>query len=345
MRGSTIKVGTRGSALALAQSQQVIKRLKEFHPKLNFVIVSIKTAGDRITSAAELRSAGKGLFVKEIERALLGRRISMAIHSMKDLPSVLPEGLVIGAVPERADASDVFIGRNSTPIEKLPPGAQVGTSSLRRQAILKSLFPNLRLVELKGNLDTRLEKLRGPRSTLSGIVVAAAGVRRLYPDNGIPTQLLPRDKLVPAAGQGAIAIEIRGRDEEMRKIIQPIHHESTAACVEAEREFQRRLEGGCQVPIGAYAEASDDGLIRLTACLASLDGRRVIRESQSGTMDDPNGIAAALETVVNAKGAQEILSEIRPEAARAPRSARPHRNGHARPKRRASPRHRARARR
>ena len=345
MKGSTVKVGTRGSALALAQSTQIIRRLKEIHPKLNFVLVPIKTAGDRITSAAELRKAGKGLFVKEIERALIGRRISMAIHSMKDLPSELPDGLAIGAVPARADASDVFIGRNSTPIEKLPPGAQVGTSSLRRQAILKSIFPHLSFVELKGNLDTRLEKLRAPRSALSGIVVAAAGVGRLYPENGIPTQPLPMEVLVPAAGQGAIAIEIRGRDEEMRKLLQPIHHESTAACVDAEREFQRRLEGGCQVPMGAHAEASDDGLLRLTACLASLDGRRIIRESQTGTLDNPLAIAAALETVVNSKGAQEILSALRPPPARPAQSARPHRNGRAmRPNRRGSSRPKVRAR-
>jgi hydroxymethylbilane synthase len=324
VRGSTVKVGTRGSALALAQTQLILKRLKEIHPKLNFVAVPIKTAGDRITSAAELRRAGKGLFVKEIERALLSRKISMAVHSMKDLPSELPEGLVIGAVPERADASDVFIGRNSTPIEKLPPGAQIGTSSLRRQAILKSLFPQFRYVELKGNLDTRLEKLRAPRSPLAGIVVASAGVRRLYPDNGIPAQPLPRAKVVPAAGQGALALEIREGDEEMLRILRPLHHEATAACVAAEREFQRRLEGGCQVPMGAYAEASEDGLLRLTACLASLDGRRIIRESQTGSLDDPMSIAQALETTVNSRGAQEILSELRP---RAPRSSRPHRNG------------------
>ena len=345
MRGSTVKVGTRGSALALAQTRQVLKRLQEFHPKINFVVVPIKTAGDRITSAEELRRAGKGLFVKEIERALLSRKISIAVHSMKDLPSELPDGLVIGAVPERADASDVFIGRTAMPIEKLPPGSQIGTSSLRRQAILRSIFPHLRFVELKGNLDTRLEKLRAPRSPLSGIVVAAAGVRRLYPENGIPTQLLPRDQVVPAAGQGAIALEIRAADEEMRELLKPIHHDATAACVEAEREFQRRLEGGCQVPMGAHAEASDDGLIRLTACLASLDGRRLVRESQSGTVEDPKGVAEALETIVNSRGAQEILAEIRPKPAR---STRPHRNGQAKSKRRASrprprPRPRARA--
>src|SRR6185295_625485 len=230
---STVKVGTRGSALALAQTRQILARLQQFHPKLNFVIVPIKTAGDRITSAAALRKAGKGLFVKEIERALLARKISMAVHSMKDLPSELPEGLVLGAVPERADPSDVFIGRNATPIDKLPAGSQIATSSLRRQAILKSMFPHFTFVEMKGNLDTRLEKLRNPRSNLAGIIVAAAGVRRLYPENGIPSQSLPTDKVVPAAGQGALALEIRENDEDMQKILSVVHHPSTAVCVEA----------------------------------------------------------------------------------------------------------------
>lgn len=312
MRGTTIKVGTRGSALALAQTNQVLKRLQEIHPKLNFVVVSIKTAGDRITSAAELRKAGKGLFVKEIERALLSRKISLAVHSLKDLPSELPDGLVLGAVPERADPSDVFIGRNATPIEKLPAGSQIATSSLRRQAILKSLFPRFTFVEMKGNLDTRLEKLRNPRSNLAGIIVAAAGVRRLYPDNGIPAQPLPTDMVVPAAGQGALALEIRAGDAEMKKILAPIHHAATAACVEAERELQRRLEGGCQVPMGAFAVTADDGVLRLTACIASVDGRRILRASQSGMLDDPRSIAEALETQLVSAGAREILAQLQP---------------------------------
>jgi len=315
VKGSTVKVGTRGSALALAQTRQILARLQEHHPKLNFVIVPIKTAGDRITTAAALRTAGKGLFVKEIERALLARKVSLAVHSMKDLPSELPEGLVLGAIPERADPWDVFIGRNATPIDKLPPGSQIATSSLRRQAILKSLFPHFTFVEMKGNLDTRLEKLRNPRSNLAGIVVAAAGVRRLYPDNGIPTQALPTDQVVPAAGQGALALEIRANDEEMKKILAPIHHAPTAACVEAERELQRRLEGGCQVPMGAFAEASDDGVLKLSACIASVDGRRLIRASQSGMIDAPRSIAEALETALVSAGAREILSELAPRRA------------------------------
>jgi hydroxymethylbilane synthase len=312
VKGSTIKVGTRGSALALAQTQQILRRLKEIHPKLNFVIVPIKTAGDRITSAAALRKAGKGLFVKEIERALLAKKISLAVHSMKDLPSELPEGLVLGAVPERADPRDVFIGKNATPIDKLPPGSQIATSSLRRQSILKSLFPHLTFVEMKGNLDTRLEKLRHPRSTLAGIIVAAAGVRRLYPDNGIPAQPLAADQVVPAAGQGALALEIRGSDDAMKKLLAPVHHPPTAACVEAERELQRRLEGGCQVPMGAFAEASDDGVLKLTACIGTLDGRRVIRASQAGMIDAPLSIAEALETALVSAGAREILAQLAP---------------------------------
>jgi hydroxymethylbilane synthase len=312
VKGTTIKVGTRGSALALAQTNQILERIRSFHPKLNFVIVPIKTAGDRIKSAAELRRAGKGLFVKEIERALLTRKVSLAIHSMKDLPSELPDGLIFGAIPERADPFDVFIGKTATPIDKLPAGAQIATSSLRRQAILKSLYPRFTFVEMKGNLDTRLEKLRNPRSSLAGIIVAAAGVRRLYPDNGIPVQPLPTDQVVPAAGQGALALEIRANDEEMKRILAPVHHAATAACVAAERELQRRLEGGCQVPMGAFAEASDDGVLKLSGCIATVDGRRVIRASQSGMIDAPLSIAEALETQLVSAGAREILSALEP---------------------------------
>jgi hydroxymethylbilane synthase len=341
VKGSTVKVGTRGSALALAQTRQILARLKEHHPKLNFVIVPIKTAGDRITSVAELRKAGKGLFVKEIERALLARKISLAVHSMKDLPSELPEGLVLGAVPERVDPRDVFIGRNATPIDKLPPGSQIATSSLRRQAILKSLFPHFTFVEMKGNLDTRLEKLRNPRSNLAGIIVAAAGVRRLYPDNGIPAQPLSADAMVPAAGQGALALEIRETDEDMKKILAPIHHAPTAACVEAERELQRRLEGGCQVPMGAYAEASDDGVLKLSACIASVDGRRLVRGSQSGMIDAPRSIAEALETQLVSAGAREILSELEPRRSASKGSKKSARR---RPARKSKPRAKARRR-
>lgn len=316
MRRQTIRIGTRGSLLALAQAGIVIKKLKSFHSHLNFVTVPIQTTGDRIASAAELRKAGKGLFVKEIERALLARKIRMAVHSMKDLPTELPPGLTLGAILEREDPRDAFISRSGLPIEKLPPGSRIGTSSLRRQAILKAHHPHLIFEDLRGNLDTRLEKLRNPRSPLAGIVVAAAGLRRLQSANGITAQMLPPDMIVPAAGQGALGVEIRGNDEELIRILAPLHHPPTAACMEAERELLRRLEGGCRVPLGAWAETADDGLIRLTACLAELDGRRLIRESQTGTLEDPRAVAEALETILNSRGAREILDPLRPPRGR-----------------------------
>jgi hydroxymethylbilane synthase len=341
VKRGTVKVGSRGSKLALAQTQLVIRRLNDVHPKVRFVVVPITTSGDRIASATELRNAGKGLFVKELERALLKRQIQMAVHSMKDMPSELPDGLAIGAVLERADASDVFIGRDATPIEKLLPRSQVGTSSLRRQAILKSILPHLEFVELRGNLDTRLQILRDPRSKLSGIVVAAAGVERLGASKGLSMQLLPRDRVVPAAGQGAIAVEVRAKDEAMKELLEPVHHHPTAACCEAERELLRRLEGGCQVPLGIHAESSDDGLIKLVACLASLDGRRVVRGSQTGTVEEPLAAAEALETILNSRGAQEILAELRPRPAR---RAKPSQNGQLRRRKAARPKSRRRAR-
>ena len=317
MKRVTVKVGTRGSALALAQTGLLLRSLEAVHPEVNFVVVPIKTAGDRIKTAAALRRAGKGLFVKEIERALLAKKVSLAIHSMKDLPSEMPKGLVLGAVPMREDPRDVFIGRSSTPIDELPPGSRIATSSLRRQAILKSLYPSYEFVEIKGNLDTRLAKLRAPGSPLAGIIVAASGVRRLYPDGGIPVQPLPADRVVPAAGQGVLALQIREGDAAMKALLAPIHQPATAACIEAERELQRLLEGGCQVPLGCYAEASSDGALTLRACIGTVDGRRVVRASRSGRADRPRELAAAVEAELVAGGAREILDGLAP--ARAPR--------------------------
>ncbi|MBI2898650.1 MAG: hydroxymethylbilane synthase [Planctomycetes bacterium] len=302
-----IRVGTRGSALALAQTELTLKKLRQIHPDAKFETIVIKTKGDSIKSAADLRSAGKGLFVKEIELALLKKTIDIAIHSAKDLPGELRPELALGAVPEREDPSDLFIGRLIDAIEKLPPGAHVGTSSLRRQSFLKALYPSVVPVELRGNLDTRLQKLRDPKMKLSGIVVAAAGLRRLMPQANFPTQPLPRDTFVPAAGQGALAIEIRAKDAAMREFLMPIHHAPTATALAAERSLLRRLEGGCQVPLGVHAEASGDGLVRLTACLASLDGKTVIHETTTGTDDDVESLAAALEMVLKNHGAADLL--------------------------------------
>lgn len=306
----TVKVGTRGSALALGQTELVLKRLRQAHPDVKFVPVVIRTKGDTLKTAEQFRTAGKGLFVKEIEQALLRKTVQMAVHSAKDLPSDLSEGLALGAVLEREDASDLFIGRRTSQIDKLHPGALIGTASLRRQAFLRAMFPHLEPVDLRGNLDTRLEKLNHPKSKLSGIIVAAAGVRRLMPQHNYPTQLLPKETFVPAAGQGALALEIRAKDQELKQLLAVVHHDLTAAAIEVERAVIRRLEGGCQVPLGVYAEATDDGLVRATACLASLDGQTLIRETATGSIGDPETVAEALETMLKSRGATEILTAL-----------------------------------
>ena len=312
MSRTALRIGTRGSDLALAQTRLVITKFQQAHPGLAASVVVIATSGDRIHDAAGLRAAGKGVFVKELERALLARRIDAAVHSLKDVPSTLPDGLTLGAILEREEAADAFVGRASLPIEQLPRGSVLGTSSLRRQALLQAVYPHLRVADLRGNLDTRLEKLRHPKSPFAGIVVAAAGLVRLRGANGLPHQLLPKDRVVPAAGQGALAVEIRSSDARLKALLAPLHDERTGAEVEAERELLRRLEGGCQVPLGIWGQASDDGLLRLTAALARPDGSELIRAEATGMTESPGEVAAALETILRSRGAEEILAELQP---------------------------------
>lgn len=312
-KGRTLKVGTRGSPLALAQTRLVIERLQKLYPKLKLKTVIIKTTGDRVNSAAKLRTAGKGLFVKEIEAALLRRKIDFAVHSLKDMPSDLPEGLLIGAVLERGEAADAFLGIDLTPIEQLKPGSAVGTSSLRRQAQLRQLYPHLRLVDIKGNLDSRVETLRNPRSKLSGIVVAAAGVQRLYRNNGLHVQLLPKTRFVPAPGQGALCIECRANNERVLEKIAPLNHEETEACTRAERWLMKRLEGGCQIPLGAHAEPVQDHfvqLLKLSAYLGRTDGSASVTAEATGALTDPESLAGGLETILRSRGASVLLEEF-----------------------------------
>jgi hydroxymethylbilane synthase len=321
----TLRIGTRGSELALAQTRQVIARLQEVNPRVSATPVVIATAGDRIKDAASLRKAGTGVFVKELERALLSRKIDAAVHSLKDMPTALPDGLEIGAILEREEPADAFVGRGSVPIEQLPRGSVIGTASPRRQALLQAAYPHLRVEDLRGNLDTRLEALRHPKSRLAGIVVAAAGLRRLRGPNGVPHQALPKDRVVPAAGQGALAVEIRSKDGRMKDLLAPLHDAKAAAETAAERDLVRRLEGGCQAPLGAWAQAGDDGLLRLWGALAKLDGSELIRAEATGLVESPLEVAAALETIMRSRGADEILSEMIPR--------KPARNGHSKKKR------------
>lgn len=307
-----VHVGTRGSQLALAQTQLVIKALLAKHPELRLKTVVIRTTGDRITSAAKLRGLMKrgelkGVFVKEIERALLRREVDLAIHSLKDLPTTLAEGLEIGAVLPREPANDLFVGRTVPAIERLPKGAKVGTSSVRRQAFLHKHY-GIEAVELRGNLDTRLAKLTSKGGNLDGIVVAAAGVQRLAPAlNGLPTQSLPLEKMVPAPGQGALAIEIRSRHPWIRDYLASIHDAKTASEVAAERALQARLEGGCTLPLGAHARLEEGEILHLHAAIADPTGERYIDIAVSGEAADPDGLARAAETYLRSRGAAELI--------------------------------------
>jgi hydroxymethylbilane synthase len=327
---TTLRVGTRGSELALAQTRGVIARLQEANPRVSAVPVVISTAGDRMRDTASLRAAGAGVFVKELEKALLARRIDAAVHSLKDMPTVLPPGLEIAAILEREEPADAYVGKGTGPIESLPRGSVIGTSSLRRQALLQATYPHLRVADLKGNLDTRLEKLREPRSTLAGIVVAVAGLRRLRGPNGVPHQVLPKDRVVPAAGQGALAVEVRSSDERTKAIFAPLHDEKAGAETAAERELVRRLEGGCLAPLGAWAQVATDGLLHLVCALAHPDGSELIRAEATGLAESPLEVAAALETIMRGRGAEEILASLQP------RRLKSSGNGHKKAKRKKS---------
>ncbi len=311
---STVRVGTRGSALALAQTALVIAQLQKYHPKIKFTVVPIKTSGDRIQSATAMRKAGKGLFVKEIEKALLARKIDVAVHSLKDVPSELPAGLVLATFLEREEAADAFISRDGTSIDKLAIHAIIGTASLRRQALLRAVFRHIDFEDLKGNLDTRIDKLMNPRSRLAGIIVAAAGLRRLRGDQAPAHQLLSKTHCVPAAGQGTLALEARAKDDDLLELLAPLNHELTMNASLAERAALRRLDGGCQLPLGIYAEASEDGTVRVIAAIAMPDGTKLIRETATGTAGDSEGVAIAIETLLRNKGADDILAGLNRKA-------------------------------
>ena len=317
----TIKVGTRQSALALTQTGQVVDRLQQLAAETGFEcrfeIVKIVTKGDRILDVTLSKVGGKGLFVKEIEQALLSGEIDMAVHSMKDVPSERQSGLVLGAVPERADARDVLITNGPEELDALQPGARVGTSSLRRQAQLLAHRPDLRVEPVRGNIDSRLRKLT--EEGFDAIVLAAAGLARMGWGDRI-SGYLPPELCIPAVGQGALGIECRADDADLRGLLAQLQHEPTALAVRAERAFLARLNGGCQVPIGAHAvllepDAADTAsqqaaaapAIRLTGMIGRPDGSELYRSSVSGT--DPERLGRELAEELLARGGGRILAE------------------------------------
>ncbi len=302
-----IVIGTRGSALAMWQAHHVESLLRQRMPGLEVVVEIIKTKGDKILDVALSKIGDKGLFTKELETAILDQRVSLAVHSMKDMPTRLPDGLVIAAVTARHAVEDALVAADGMTLEGLPTGATVATSSLRRQAQLLHLRPDLNIVDVRGNVQTRLERFH--ENGWDAMVLARAGLERLGLEHEI-AQVIPVEVMLPATGQGALCIETAGADQATIALLRQIEDTATRTAIEAERSMLGALEGGCQVPIGAHARVEGDS-IRLDGLVASLDGRQLIREQMSGPSGDPVGLGRALADRLVAMGAGEILAEIR----------------------------------
>lgn len=296
-----ITIGTRGSRLALAQTQGVLRWLKKAFPFQQLAIKIIKTKGDKLLDSPLSKIGAKGLFVKELEQALLGREIDLAVHSLKDLPMEIPDGLTIGAITERLEAGDVLVTRSQKPVTRIK---RIGTSSLRRKAQLLHWRPDFEIVDLRGNLDTRIRKLQ--EAVVDAIVVAAVGLKRLKVGN---CEIIPLGWMLPAPGQGALAIECRKNDGEILGMLKKLNHRPTELAVTAERALLMELGGGCQVPIGAYAKIMGNKL-QLEGVVADLDGKRTIRAKITGDKNYPTLIGRRLAKILIKKGADKILSII-----------------------------------
>jgi hydroxymethylbilane synthase len=290
----------------MTQSEKIKAALESTWPGLEVELTIIKTMGDKILDVPLSKVGGKGLFVKEIEDALLARSVDLAVHSMKDVPSVLPEALEIAIIPEREDPRDVLILRKGKSLSDLPSGAKIGTSSLRRAAQIKRLRPDIETRDLRGNLDTRLRKLE--EGLYDAIILAAAGLHRMGWQDRISSYLDPTE-FVPAIGQGALGIEIHSEDTETRRLLAPLHHPDTATAVEAERAFLKELEGGCQVPIGGYARVRGE-IVEFSGLVASLDGRKVIRDTRSAPRAEAGALGRQLALELLEAGARAILEEV-----------------------------------
>jgi len=300
-----IRLGTRASLLALSQANWVKSRLEETHAGMKVDLVHIKTTGDKL-DVPLFEMGGKGLFVKEIEDALLRGGVDLAVHSAKDLPAFIPEGLALMAFPEREDPRDVLIARDGKRWSGIPAGGRVGTGSLRRRAQLVHLRPDLEIIPMRGNLDTRIKKLSTLK--LDAIVLAAAGLRRLNWGDQISDYFEP-EVLLPAIGQGVLAIEGRLGDERINRLVAPLNHYPTEASLTAERAFLQGLEGGCQVPIAGFARL-DSGRLSLTGLVAGVEGHRVIRGRVEGPAAKSEELGKQLAEELLAQGAGDILREV-----------------------------------
>jgi len=303
-------IGTRGSKLALWQAHY-IRDLVVDVTGLPVEIKTIKTTGDKILDVPLAKVGGKGLFTKELEVELMQGTVDLCVHSMKDVPTDLPEGLVIAGVPSREDARDVMISHSGAGFMELPEGARVGTSSLRRIAHVRGLRPDIEIVDVRGNLDTRMRKAES--GELDAVILAAAGIRRLGWGDRI-TSYLSTDIMISAVGQGAIGVEIREDDTYMQEVCKQITDSRTLACITAERVVMNRLEGGCQVPIGAYCRFADTGTLIIDAMVGSVDGSIILQVQEQGSADDPVALGELVVGRLRDLGADEVLREVRAAA-------------------------------
>jgi hydroxymethylbilane synthase len=301
-----LRIGTRGSQLALYQANWVRDQLLQKHADLKVTLIKIRTTGDRIKDAPLAKIGGKGVFVKEIEEALVQKEVDLAVHSIKDLPTELPAGLHLSAVTKREDPRDVLISKEGISLKDLPGGARVGTSSLRRQAQVLHFRGDLELIPLRGNLGTRLKKLE--RMDLDGIILAFAGVKRLGLEKRI-TEVIPPEVSLPAVGQGALGVEARAGDREVEERIGFLNDRASAVAITAERAFLKELGGGCQVPIGALARILGSAL-RIDGMVATPDGKRVLRQHLEGPLEEAERLGIELARILTNGGAGEILGEV-----------------------------------
>ena len=293
--------------MALWQASYVAEAIKKEHPSYCVELCELTTKGDRILDAPLAKIGGKGLFTKELEQAMLDGAVDLAVHSLKDMPTEVPDGLVIGAITTRLDPGDAFVSAHYDAVEDLPIGARVGTSSLRRRAQLLAVRPDLTICDLRGNVNTRLAKLDA--GEFDAIVLAAAGLKRLGFERRIRS-ILPRSVMLPAVGQGALAIECRAGDVAILSTIAFLRDAGMTTAAQAERAFLRRVEGGCQIPVGVYAEVDADGQISIDAMIASVDGQRICRSDAHGAGEQAEVLGTALAEELLDAGGREILKEI-----------------------------------
>lgn len=303
---SKLVIASRESALAMWQAKHIQQSLQALYPNCDIEILGMTTTGDQILDATLAQIGGKGLFIKELETALLDGRADLAVHSMKDVPMNLPDEFLLAAVSKREDARDAFVSNRYQKIEDLPAGSIVGTSSLRRQSQLKARFPHLKVETLRGNLQTRLRKL--DEGQYDGIILAAAGLIRLQLGDRI-RQLISTDDSIPAVGQGALGIEINAQRQDLLEVLAPLNDATTHACVAAERAFSRALAGSCTVPLGAYANSADAQTIHIQGFVAALDGSTVLKNQLVGQLSQAEQLGASLAQALIAQGAREVLND------------------------------------